>query len=132
MRLFSLALLVLGLSSLGCGKRDTSVPVSGTVTLDNVPVENGGIQFTLLDGSGPTAGAVIVNGKYTTTVPAGKVRVEIRASKVVGKRKETDTPDSRMVDELAEAIPAQYNTDSKLTADIAPGMGPLDFTLKTK
>ena len=118
------------ITALGC-QADKMIPVQGKVTLDGELIENGAIQFQPLDGTGPTAGAVITKGAYSTTVPPGKMRVEVRASKSIGKRKEFDTPDSRMVDMLAEAVPSKYNSESTLTADIASKMGSLDFDLKT-
>jgi len=118
------------LAALGC-QGDKMIPVQGKVTLDGEPIEAGAIQFQPLDGSGPTAGSIITNGAYNTAVPPGKMRVEIRASKSLGKRKEFDTPDSRMVDIIGEAVPSKYNSESTLTADIATKMGSLDFDLKT-
>ncbi len=130
MRYLACAVALCAMIGLGCNS-DSMVPVKGKVTLDGVPVDGGAIRFQPKDGNGPTAGAIITNGEYTTTVPLGKMRVEIRASKSIGKRKEFDTPDSRMVDILAEAVPARYNTESTLTADIVNKMGPLDFELTT-
>src|SRR5688500_13010891 len=49
----------------GCGADSDRGAVSGTVTLDGKPVENGSISFVPIEGTqSPSAGAVIGNGTY--------------------------------------------------------------------
>ena len=67
---------------LGCGggiSRPTGT-VSGTVTFDGLPLEEGVISFTSLEG-GPVTGGKITNGKYiANNVTVGKNTVEIKAT----------------------------------------------------
>lgn len=81
------AMLTVLLAVCGCGG-DGMVSVSGTVTIDGVPVDNGSIKLVASDS--PVAGAEIVNGKFTTRTTTGQKDVMIIAQKVVGEVEETD------------------------------------------
>lgn len=70
--------------SAGCGNSDglTRAVVTGNVSLQNAPVEDGQIRYIPIDGTaGPTIVSLIRNGKYRCDhnggVPVGKHRVEI-------------------------------------------------------
>ena len=63
----------------GCGGQPKA-QVSGLVTLDGVPIENGTIQFYPVGGSGQTAGGGIENGKYRLDASVGEMTVTINAS----------------------------------------------------
>lgn len=107
--------------------------VSGSVTLDGVPIENGIIQFYPAGGPGQTAGGGIENGRYQLETSTGEMTVTINASKVVGKRAMYDTPDSPKVDVLKELVPTEYNATSKLKVTLKPGVNEkVDFDLKSK
>ena len=121
------ALLVLS----GCSD-PTIGTVSGTVTVDGAPVKSGSIAFFPVDGKSSTSGAEIVDGQYTTTVAPGTARVEIHVPKVIGQRKAYDTPDSPMMEIVAEALPAKYNEASELTLDVKRGENRQDYQLTTK
>lgn len=128
-----LALGVIALALVaGCGGQQKA-HVSGTVTLDGVPIENGSIQFYPAGGPGQTAGAGIENGKYQLDASVGEMTVTINASKVVGKHKLYDTKDSPEVNTIKELVPAEYNTTSTLKVTLKPGQNDnVDFDLKTK
>ena len=130
-------LLTLASCLFGCGGDTGRASVSGTVTLDGEPVENGAITFVAMTGpEGPT-GANIVDGYYqirkTQGPVAGRFRVEIRWPKPTGKKIPVmdGIPDSGMRDELAEAIPAKYNQTSVLEIEIQNGKNLRDFELTT-
>jgi hypothetical protein len=106
--------------------------VSGDVTLDSQPLEAGTIRFAATDGHSSPAEAPITNGKYAATVPVGESRVTISASKVTGKRKTYNTPDSPTVDIVTELLPAQYNTQSTLTLKVTAGSQQQNYDLKSK
>jgi hypothetical protein len=132
-----LALLALALC-LGCAREDR-VAISGKVTLDGQPVEAGSISFVPIDGTqSPTAGAEIVDGDYEVAAAqgprAGAFRVEIRSQRKTGRKIPVGSPapPGTMADETVEAIPKQYNKQSKLRADLKQGNNPLDFTLTSK
>lgn len=126
--LLGLALLCVA----GCSEPPTTAEVSGSVSVDGVPVEDGSIGFFPVDGKSPTAGAVIEAGRYTAQVPFGKSKVEIRVSKVVGEKKLYDTPDSPVQSIMTEALPPKYNDESELQMDVALGMDEQNFELETK
>jgi hypothetical protein len=56
----------------------------------------------------------------------------VTASKVVGKKKMYDTPDSPTVDETESLIPDRFNTKTELTFDVKSGEQPAKFEVKSK
>lgn len=122
--------MVAGLAALliGCGGSET-YRVSGVVTCDGEPLADGHIAF-LPDGAGAGQGSTITNGQYQVSIPPGRARVQITASKrfplPAGK---VDMYGNR--EEVRQFLPAKYNTKSTLTADIH-GPTDLDFALHTK
>lgn len=123
------ALALLGLSA-GCGGPPQAT-VSGTVTLDGKPVENGTISFYPTANSGQTAGGGIENGQFTLTASPGEMTVLISANKVVGKQKMfKDGPET---DKIIELIPDRYNKTSELKVTLKPGVNEnVNFELTTK
>ena len=78
----------------GCGGEKARYAIEGTVTLDGKPLEKGQICFFPLKGTkGPTAGAEIVDGKFSISNEGGtflgKFRVEVTASRL-GKKMRPD------------------------------------------
>jgi hypothetical protein len=126
-------LLVCLVASAGCkGSEATTGTVTGEVTLDGQPLKTGLIRFVPADGKTPTADATITDGKFTAVVPLGEKKVEISAPKVVGKTKMYDTPDSPVVDEVADIIPKQYNVRTTLTLTVQKGTQEKKFELKSR
>jgi hypothetical protein len=123
--------LFLILAGAGCSPSGMST-VTGEVTLDGEPLKEGLIRFIPPDGAGPTADATISDGHFKATVPPGAKRVEISASRVVGKRKMYDTPDSPVADEVKERLPARYNVKSELTMTVEKGNQEKRFELTSK
>ena len=60
----TLVLMALALLT-GCGTK--RFPVTGDVSFDGKPVEEGTISFEPSDGNGPTTGGKIIGGKYEFT-----------------------------------------------------------------
>lgn len=119
----------------GCGGRQISV--SGAVTFDGRPVEDGTLVFEPADGKGPTMGGRIEGGRYEVTGQAGvlpgKKIVRIRAVRKTGRRVPAGppTPPGTMVDQVERYIPAIYNSESQLTVQLAPDCANQhDFHLK--
>jgi hypothetical protein len=109
----------------GCTGSSGQQAIEGTVTLDGKPMEKGQVTFVPQgDTKGPTAGAEVVGGKFAIPAAggtfAGKFRVEITASRP-GGRKVPDRMTGNLVDAYEQFIPARYNADSKLTADVKAG-----------
>ena len=71
----SAALLLVAL--LGCNSKNS---LTGAVTYDGQPIENGAITFTPADGKGPSAGGAISGGNYQIEdVPPGEKIVQVTA-----------------------------------------------------
>ena len=117
----------------GCSSEPTRVNVKGKVTLDGKSIQNGVVEFVPVDGKTPTGkGGIITDGQYTADLVPGDVLVKIRSSKVVGKRKRYDTPDSPLDDVTEEAIPKKYNEATTLKEKITADRREINFDLKSQ
>jgi hypothetical protein len=113
----------------GCGGNGR-IPVEGNVTLDGQPLEQGSIEFSPLpDTLGPAAGGEIADGKFAIPSSggplAGKFTVRIKSAGLTG-RKILDPRSNTMVDEFAQRLPAQYNSESRIQVEI-DSVGPNHF-----
>jgi hypothetical protein len=113
-RVIGTVLLGLLLAVTGCGSGEATV--SGTITLDGKPLEDGNIAFRPLPALAATEaiGGPIKDGKYQVKARPGQNRVEITATRVVpGKKDAFGTP-------LRESIlPEKYNVQSQMTKEIS-------------
>ena len=118
----------------GCGPGAGTGEVTGTVKVDGQPAPPGSsITFIPTDGKSPTAGAVIEDGKYTTRVPVGPAKVQVRAPKTIAKPKAGKQEGPGAGSELVEeSLPAKYNDNTALTYDVKPGTQTKDWDLKTR
>jgi len=116
----------------GCSSESAKGIVKGEISLDGQPLATGLIRFVPVDGKTQTADGTIAGGKFSTSVPLGDMRVEITAPRVVGKMKMYNTPDSPEVDKVEEAIPPQYNVESKLSVTVVKGEVEKKFELKSR
>jgi hypothetical protein len=132
MRLLLLWLTLFASFIAGCSADTEHGTVTGTVTLDGQPLQNGIIHFVPADGRTATADEPIADGKFSIKVPVGEKKVSISAPKVTGKRKMYDTPDSPTVDVVEELLPPQYNRQSTLTLTVKPGKQEQTYDLKSK
>jgi len=109
---------------LGCGSSE--IEVKGKVTIEGVPLSDGEIIFEDSKGLVTPVGTKIKNGEYTVLMLPGAKTVKIQASRPAKKI------DPVMGSAAKEArIGPEFNTQSKLTADIKPGPQPsLDFQVK--
>ena len=117
--------------SAGCQQPDIGT-VSGRVTINGEPAENGSIAFFPVSGASFTTGSEISQGRYRAKVPPGKSRVEIRVSRIVGEQKLYDTPHSPTQPIMEELLPARYNVASELAIDVVVGINQYDFDLTTE
>ena len=111
----------------GCGKAHQRHSITGSVTLDGKPLENGQITFVpQLNTSGPTAGGSVINGKFDIPaehgVFAGNFRVEIVASRPTGN-KSPDRFTGELTEEVRQIIPRRFNADSTLQAEVKSSEG---------
>ncbi len=115
---------------IGCSRSNLGT-VNGSVTVDGEPAKVGAVSFFAVDGRAPTAGAPIADGKFSAQVTPGVCMVQIRVSKVVGKKKIYDTPDSPVREVWAEVlrpIQRQYRTPARSKS----GTNEPEYTLRTK
>jgi hypothetical protein len=113
-------------SIVGCSDKPVPVyPVHGTVSIDGKPLADGQVCFRTVD-TGALEQFEVKNGAFTGRAQAGERRVEIFAFKVrTGNF-------SGMKGEVQEnLIPARYNTNSKLQANVT-AEGPNEFAFDLK
>jgi hypothetical protein len=86
-----------------------SCQISGEVTIDGVPVQEGAISFEIVNTGDLPSGAMIINGKYQTQLSPGPKIVRISAS----------NPDPNLgPDDVApDIVPAKYQ-DKPLEIDV--------------
>lgn len=146
MQVAGLSCLLILSGLIGCGSKPglERSAVSGKVTFDGKPVENGLIAFIPSgETKGPSAGAAIKNGEYTIPKEIGPTpgphRVEITANRVEGRVEVQGVVGSQgglsgagTADNLVMFIPDKYNTQSTLTYKVAPGNNQSDFPLVSK
>jgi hypothetical protein len=111
----------------GCGGPQAA-EVNGTVTLDSKPLADGDIIFEDPQGKTTPAGGKVADGRYSVAVAPGPKKVRINASKPPSK------PDPVMgMAPVESMIPKQYNSETKLTADVKAGkQDGVNFDLKSK
>jgi len=119
----AVAVLLASVVCSGCEKAGPrNCRISGAVTLDGVPVQEGGIQFDIVKKGDVPGGAVIIGGRYQTWVSAGAktVRFAIAGSRE-GLKPEDETPN---------ATPPKYDKEP-LQIDVRKN-GVYDFPLTSK
>lgn len=125
------ALLGLVLAVAGCsGSEDgpSLYRVSGEVTYDGKPIENGTILFRNTGSDGRAYQGEIKNGKYDLKSEAGSMRVEITGSRVIpGKFKEVNPGEKDPVSEMY--VPAKYNSKTTLEAKVEEKSNEIPFNL---
>jgi len=122
------ASLILLFAGLGCGGSTTTV--SGEVSLDGTPVENGTITFEPADQKGPVMGGPITNGRYVVTGPPGKKNVLVTASRPTGKKipAGSPAPPGTMVDEIRVFPPPGKHHEPK-EVDLKSGVNAFSVQL---
>ncbi len=128
-------LVLLAAMLVGCGARDgpERVIVSGTVTYQGQPVEEGRIRFLPAKGTKvPVSGAEIVDGKYTADgrggVPVGTHNIRITARRIDPKYAELGDSLPRDLQDVGgppmqQYLPDKYNVKTELEITIKPGSG---------
>lgn len=107
--------------------------VSGKVTLDSRPLDNGTIQFSPTDKQGLLSGSAIAAGEYRIPkekgLPPGKYTVQI-SSGLHGSAVAPTGPPGSPPPPLKERIPEKYNSMSQLSIEVKSGGGnTFDFDL---
>lgn len=133
--------LLLLLTTGACGPSDPlgRKAISGSVTINETPVESGNISFEP-DGGGAvtSSGANITSGKYSIErqfgLPVGKYRVRIYIPKPgTGGKVDEEALPGEAVAPPEDMAPPDWNYNSKRTIDVTEdGPHVYDFDIKTK
>jgi hypothetical protein len=123
---------LLALLAAGCSGGGSTGTVNGTVTLDGQPLKEGVVKFIPADVKVHPVSAAVKDGRFTITAPLGENRVEFSVSKVVGKIKMYDTPDSPTVDQTKEMLPDKFNVRSTLKSTVKGGSQDETYALSSK
>ena len=107
----------------GCsGGGDGLLQFAGEVTLDGQHLSDGTIEFRPADVRGPTAGALIKDGKYQVRMAPGTKVVLIEAFRTTGQQHaDPNDPESPMVPILKKISLPEYSEASQTTIDISRG-----------
>lgn len=127
------ALVLSCLTFMGC-KKDGLYEITGTVTFDGTPVQQGQIDFAPVSGSdGISAGGKIVDGKYAVRLLPGNMAVSISSSQKIKKENPTQEEIERGIDTVVqEIIPEKYNRRSQLKQEVTEGQKVYDFDLTSE
>lgn len=116
--------------ALGCGgtPNDKPVvhPVTGSVTLDGMPLPNAIVHFSPDKGT-PSAGITDAAGKFELQEKTG-MKGAVVANHAVSIS--TDLDGTRKKEN--EKVPAKYNTATTLSAVVKEGENKFEFPLKSK
>jgi hypothetical protein len=116
-----------GCSSGEAGPR--TYPVAGSVLFAGEPVASGRILFRNTAGDGRGYSTEIRDGRYELACEAGRMRVEITASRDIPGKFSTANPGEKVpVGEMY--ISKQYNEQSQLEADVQPRRNEIPFMLE--
>jgi hypothetical protein len=127
-------LLLLLIALPGCG-RGSRVPLQGTVHYGGTPIDNGTITFIpdgKADETRPKAGTRIADGKYAFEPNfgpfPGRYKVQVTWDRKTGRKRSTGDADVR--DETKQELPAKYNVQTTLTAEVNSSQTKLNFSLE--
>ncbi len=132
------AMGVLACITAGCG---SFTAVNGTVTYEGQPLEKGSIAFLPVDGLGPSAGGLIVNGRYRVEhLTPGKKIIQIVGVKAVRFARSSEDmarlakeaaarADTTGIIERADVVPADAQGNN-VTIVLKPGRQTMDFHLQ--
>lgn len=131
-------ILILGLLAVsGCGGPSDGFerfPVQGAITLDGKPLKSGTVMF-IAQQQGASGSADVADGAFQLAgadgLSPGSYRVEVYSIQPTGKKVPSADDPATLVEETANLVPKQYNTQSTLKAEVPPGgpKEPLTFTL---
>ena len=130
-------LLIFCLAWSGCsshgGEEQKLIPVTGVITLNKKPLPKASVAFHPTQTGNSSFGRTNENGEYTLmfngnksgAVP-GPHRVEIRT------KEEIIDSEGKLVSEQRELLPAKYNDQSTLTAEVSDGNKTINFELTAR
>ena len=111
-------------SAIASGCKPAVHVVEGKVMLNGKALASGAIDFEPADSRGRVFGGDIKEGSYRIEVPTAQAQgtslVRIVSPQPTGRKVPAGPPAApgAMIDEIAEAVPAQYNINSSLKVDL--------------
>ena len=122
-RIAAVALLWL----VGCADNGM-VTISGEISFEGEPVADGTIGFFPVDGLGPSAEAVVIDGKYSVSLTRGAKTVVIEAFRKVGEHYPwgKEAPPAPIFEEI---LPDEFQNNSKLSVEIDASRDDINFEL---
>ena len=135
--LFAVTLTALSTAVTGCSRADGNrAAISGRVTLDGTPIEEGSILFVPVEGAaGNVAGGPIKDGRYKLPPNAGafvgRNRVEIRSPRTTGRTIQY-APGTAPSQEVIQMVARRFNAESTLKVEVQPGQNSADFAVGSK
>lgn len=127
--------LLVVLALVGCGPRSDRLAISGVVTLNGAPLDNGSIRFSSQESAAPmSAGAMIQDGAYRVPqdkgLRVGTYQVEISSPDAAAPLVLDRASGMKMA---PERIPLEYNVNTQQTIEVtADGDNQFDFTITNK
>lgn len=119
-----------GVALVGCGGSEKTASVSGTVTLNGVPLAGAIVRFQRPGGS-PSAGVTDASGRYVLTYTRSVRGAEVGSHRVSISTRSPGDPDADPPrPPVAEQVPAHYNSATQLTAEVNSRANQFDFTLE--
>lgn len=125
-------------SSAGCGRSGPErFSLKGRVTFDGAPLAEGDILLLPASGTqAPTVSGRIENGEFNIPADrgpmAGDYTVAISAERKTGRKVQADILGSATTEQYEQYIPARYNEQTTLSAQIDRDRDDLSFELSSK
>jgi hypothetical protein len=119
-------------AAVGCNGTPGNIgKVKGQVTLEGQPLPDATVMFSPVNGGSPSAGRTDGSGNYELVYSRQAKGAEIgehRVSITTADRGDPDADPPRPT--VPEKIPAKYNSQTTLRAEVKPGSNTLDFPVK--
>lgn len=129
----------LAVTIIGCGGGSDAPElgaVKGTVQMDGKPLDGATVTFQPQEGGRPSFGETDGEGYYElqyTADEAGAVVGKHRVSISTYREGDPGAEDPAEQKSQPERVPAQYNTQTELEAEVKPGTNPpIDFNLESQ
>lgn len=110
----------------GCGDPNGPQAVSGSITFQGKPLDQGTISFFAPDAPSPAAACLITDGRYDIPASQGLIPGKYLV-RITSTEEFRITPDEYAAGKTAppakERIAAKFNTESQTTVEVKPSGG---------
>ncbi|MEW4565528.1 hypothetical protein AB1K70_23575 [Bremerella sp. JC770] len=104
--------------------------ISGQITMEGVPIEQGQILFEPLDGESAIGTGIIDNGKYDVECLPGNYKVMITGTRKIPGAPPISNIPGEEIEAREPIVPKKYNRETTLEKEVSPGEQTLDFHLE--